>query len=362
MPADVFIFIADAGSLPTLWQVVVGAWVFAVGACVGSFLNVVIYRLPAGLSIAYPPSHCPACKRPIRVYDNIPIVSWLLLRGRCRRCHAPIPSRYAWVELCSGLALLGLAATGPLAGCGSFDDALGAAEAVAAWGQVAFLAVLLASVWSAAMIARDGHRPPNRLFATPLVVGLGCGFAFPSLYSLPINAALGEPGLSFALSNSARGLVGAAVAATAASLVAASIVATSIVAVGGPARKPAPGKRTGSALTIVGWAAIAGLFLGWQMALAALAIAAVMHVFDAIASRAKALPRSRPPETGWLVGHAASVTIVALSREAWTQAAFTAAAQETGDVLRWWPLAALAVIAACAWTARLAVRRLPPSD
>ena len=78
------------------------------GACVGSFLNVCIYRLPAGLSIAYPPSTCPQCQQPIRFYDNIPVLSYLLLRGRCRQCNAAIAPRYPLVELITGLAALAL--------------------------------------------------------------------------------------------------------------------------------------------------------------------------------------------------------------------------------------------------------------
>ncbi len=68
------------------------------GACVGSFLNVVIYRLPRGESVVFPPSHCPSCGRGIKSYDNIPLVSWLLLRGKCRFCSQPISARYIAIE------------------------------------------------------------------------------------------------------------------------------------------------------------------------------------------------------------------------------------------------------------------------
>ena len=75
------------------------AWVFAVGAVVGSFLNVVIARVPKGESIVSPGSRCPRCKNAIAWYDNVPIVSWLILRARCRRCGLPISVRYPLVEL-----------------------------------------------------------------------------------------------------------------------------------------------------------------------------------------------------------------------------------------------------------------------
>jgi leader peptidase (prepilin peptidase)/N-methyltransferase len=79
-------------------------YTFALGAVVGSFLNVLIYRLPREMSvIRTPPSSCPACSTPIRWYDNIPLLSWLVLRGRCRKCREPISIRYPLVELTAGL-------------------------------------------------------------------------------------------------------------------------------------------------------------------------------------------------------------------------------------------------------------------
>jgi leader peptidase (prepilin peptidase)/N-methyltransferase len=84
------------GSLAVTW--VFTGTLFVLGACIGSFLNVVIYRVPTGLSIVSPPSRCPHCETFLRAADNIPIVSWLLLRGRCRNCAAPISARYPLVE------------------------------------------------------------------------------------------------------------------------------------------------------------------------------------------------------------------------------------------------------------------------
>lgn len=81
--------------------------VFVFGALVGSFLNVCIHRIPGGESIAFPASHCPLCKAPIKPYDNVPIVSWLLLRGRCRSCAAGIAIRYPLVEMLGGIAAVG---------------------------------------------------------------------------------------------------------------------------------------------------------------------------------------------------------------------------------------------------------------
>jgi leader peptidase (prepilin peptidase)/N-methyltransferase len=83
-------------------------FVFAFGCCIGSFLNVVIYRLPREKSLVHPGSSCPHCGKAIRFYDNIPLLSWLALGAKCRTCKAPISARYFVVELLTGSAFLGL--------------------------------------------------------------------------------------------------------------------------------------------------------------------------------------------------------------------------------------------------------------
>jgi leader peptidase (prepilin peptidase)/N-methyltransferase len=85
------------------------AFVFVFGLLIGSFLNVVIHRLPAGESVVRPPSHCPVCDRPIAPYDNVPVLSYLLLRGRCRHCSTHISLRYPLVELVTGCVFAGIA-------------------------------------------------------------------------------------------------------------------------------------------------------------------------------------------------------------------------------------------------------------
>lgn len=79
---------------------------FAIGAGIGSFLNVCILRLPAGGSLLHPPSRCPKCRTRLKWYDNIPLVSWLVLRGRCRACRKPISWQYPLVEGLTGLFFL----------------------------------------------------------------------------------------------------------------------------------------------------------------------------------------------------------------------------------------------------------------
>lgn len=79
------------------------ALAFLLGACIGSFLNVVVYRIPAGESLIFPPSHCPRCHHRLGPTENVPIVGWLWLRGRCRHCHTAIAPRYPLVETATAL-------------------------------------------------------------------------------------------------------------------------------------------------------------------------------------------------------------------------------------------------------------------
>jgi leader peptidase (prepilin peptidase)/N-methyltransferase len=91
-----FVTLDEMMGLPPAFFV---AAVAAVGALIGSFLNVVIHRIPRDESIAFPASHCPTCGTAIKPYDNIPVIGWALLRGRCRSCRAPISARYPAVEI-----------------------------------------------------------------------------------------------------------------------------------------------------------------------------------------------------------------------------------------------------------------------
>lgn len=90
---------ATFGIIPVL----MAAWL---GACFGSFSNVLIYRLPRNLSVVGPRSFCPSCRKTVAWYDNIPVLSWLLLRGRCRHCSCSVPVRYLLVELAGAACML----------------------------------------------------------------------------------------------------------------------------------------------------------------------------------------------------------------------------------------------------------------
>jgi leader peptidase (prepilin peptidase)/N-methyltransferase len=148
-----------------------------VGALLGSFLNVVIARVPQGLSVVRPRSRCPACGAPIAWYDNVPVVSWVLLRARCRRCRAPISARYPLVEL------------------------LGAGAALAAWARhglsLAALAELLFALLLVALSFIDvaTWTLPNALTWPLLALGVGAAAIgagpAPSLASSAAGAAVG---------------------------------------------------------------------------------------------------------------------------------------------------------------------------
>jgi leader peptidase (prepilin peptidase)/N-methyltransferase len=95
-----------------MFNILIVTIIFIFGMCIGSFLNVCIYRLPESKSIADPPrSICPSCKSHIRFYDNIPVLSYIWLKGRCRDCDAPISFRYPLVEMMSGSFAVGLLLT-----------------------------------------------------------------------------------------------------------------------------------------------------------------------------------------------------------------------------------------------------------
>ena len=89
-----------------IWMIYWSAIILALGLCFGSFLNVCIWRIPKEKSVAWPPSACPKCGTRIKGYDNIPVLSWLLLRGKCRSCKAPISIGYPLIELLTGMFFL----------------------------------------------------------------------------------------------------------------------------------------------------------------------------------------------------------------------------------------------------------------
>jgi leader peptidase (prepilin peptidase)/N-methyltransferase len=157
------------------------------GLVVGSFLNVVIHRLPRGISLAYPGSRCPACEAAIAPWDNVPVLAWLWLRGRCRRCGAGIAPRYPLVEAFTALVFTAIALRH------------GASAMTLVW--LAFAAALIA----AAAIDFDHRIIPDEISVGGLVVALvavpsaqwadGTAFFLPALERALLGALLGAGAL-----------------------------------------------------------------------------------------------------------------------------------------------------------------------
>ncbi len=165
-------------------QVAVIVVVALLGLAVGSFLNVVVWRVPRGDSVVSPPSACPKCGRAIRVRDNVPVLSWLLLRGRCRDCAEPISARYPLVEAATAVifALIALRFTTE----GSNTAAL-----------PAFLYLGAISI-ALALIDLDTHRLPNAIVVPAYPVGfalIGAASAAAGDWSALLRALLGAAAL-----------------------------------------------------------------------------------------------------------------------------------------------------------------------
>jgi leader peptidase (prepilin peptidase)/N-methyltransferase len=176
--------------------VVVPSLLGVLGAAIGSFLNVVIHRVPAGLSVVHPASACPSCAAPVRPFDNIPVISWFVLRGRCRDCGAAFSVRYALIELATALAFAALAV---LHLPGILSSAT-AAEAVSATLVLVAHLYLAAISIALAAIDLDTHRLPDAIVLPSYIVGVvllgGAAIAGGDLESLA-RAAAGA-GLLFA--------------------------------------------------------------------------------------------------------------------------------------------------------------------
>lgn len=145
-----------------------GGVFFVLGSVVGSFLNVCIHRMPRGESLVRPGSHCPHCGRAIPWYLNIPLLSWLLLRGRCRFCAAPISPRYFAVELLTGLLFLG---------CWLVHGRTSAAVALVYAGVMAGLVV-------ATFIDFEHFIIPDEITLGGIGVGVLCSFVLPGLHGV----------------------------------------------------------------------------------------------------------------------------------------------------------------------------------
>ncbi|MFO0890795.1 MAG: prepilin peptidase [Isosphaeraceae bacterium] len=162
-----------------------GLLVFVVGTVVGSFLNVCIYRIPWEKSVIWPGSTCPRCWNPIAAQDNVPILSWLALRGECRVCGAPISVRYPLIELLVGLLFLAFYYVDVVQGTrGPYGH-----EIVAPLSTFGYHAILAALLVAATFIDYDLFIIPDQITVTGMVLGLGLGTLFPWVRPEPSAAA-----------------------------------------------------------------------------------------------------------------------------------------------------------------------------
>jgi len=152
-----------------MFEIVSNIFVFLSGICIGSFLNVCVYRMGREQSVVKPSSRCPHCQKPIRWFDNIPLLSFLLLRGKCRDCGGKISFRYFFIELLTGVIFLAL-----------YRD-LGLSDRFFAY------AILLSGLIVATFVDFDFQIIPDEISLGGIAVGLIFSFLFPTIHSTPLH-------------------------------------------------------------------------------------------------------------------------------------------------------------------------------
>jgi len=173
---------------------VVAGMIAVFGLAIGSFLNVVAYRVPLGLSVVSPASACPGCGSEISARDNVPVLSWLVLRGKCRHCAEPISPRYLVVEAITAVVFVAIALR-------FLPDVLGAATAAAkVSGTLVLVAFLYLGAISVALTAidLDVHRLPDAIVLPSYAVGV---------VLLGVAALLGGQGVAFATALAGAGIL-----------------------------------------------------------------------------------------------------------------------------------------------------------
>ncbi|MBC8872946.1 MAG: prepilin peptidase [Planctomycetes bacterium] len=273
------------------FEFLVAAWFFMFGASIGSFLNVVIYRSPQGLSLLGS-SRCPFCRSKIRSYHNIPVFAWIALRGRCRDCRLPISSRYPVIEFATGLIFVVLAIFELFLAGENLPADYGDLRLNITWlmGRVpldlvaVFLyhATLLSILLSWAMIKFDGHVLPRFYMFLALAVGLAVpavnGSVQPVSWVSTVPAWIAEYGWMVRLDTSVVGLAVGLVT---------GLAFSSIRVV----NKPSPTQRPGYVRDAMAMFGIVGLYLGWQAVLSVVGIVACARLLSALGTAGK-------PETG----------------------------------------------------------------
>jgi leader peptidase (prepilin peptidase) / N-methyltransferase len=277
----------DLSTEPACW--IFAAWFTFLGSAVGSFLNVVVYRVPNGLSISWPGSHCPRCKHAIRWYDNVPVLAWLWLRRRCRDCGQSISVRYPLVESLTAALFLLLFVVEVFGNGHNLPVRVPlAADQSATYSELQALAVcvlhlgLLCTLIASALMTLDGHRPPWRLFVPLLVAGYVASLIWPWLHPQPAGSDIAESAWAGLIDSSVGLGIGYGLGRAARWL----------------GRRVAGIGKAG--YQIGGEAMLLGLVLGWQAAVVLVPISMVLEELTRLASLA--WPRlSRVTAAVWLV-------------------------------------------------------------
>ena len=312
--------------VPWWGNLLIALWFWCFGANVGSFMNVVVFRLPLGRSVVHPRSRCPKCGNWIAWFDNLPVLSWLLLRGQCRHCALPIAARYPTVEALVAAIFLVLAFVGPATGGGNLPPPILKRPAlvvmeyefdVMLWLLYAFHMLLICTLICAALIRYDRYRAPWRLYVPALVVGFVAPLIWPDLRPVACHEIVDSwlPSVGAALDGICGLLMGALLGLAAST----------------PRWRPNRQRLLWSEIPALG---LCGLFLGWQAISVLAVIAGVLDLLSAGGGPVK----SKLLRCPW-VGHLVVGTVVYL--------------------MIWRPLAAhaswLVATEAAAWTSGAAI-------
>ena len=263
-------------------EAMTGFWFFVVGSCVGSFLNVVIYRVPLRLSVFSKRSHCPGCGEPIQGRDNLPLVGWLKLGGRCRHCRMAIASRYPLVELTTGLIFLLLYFIELISGGTNIPVRPPNLHAGALWilfytkwdlvGLYLYHCFAICVLFTWAMIRRDRNRVPVSSVTTMLIIAAAVPMLFHHLLPVPMVSSSATVS-GFQIVDDFSGTTKAQVAGLAAGIAVAGLA--------GVIARLSPALR--AAGDVPSWLVI-GICFGWQAVIGTAVLIAVWTTLKSVSA------------------------------------------------------------------------------
>ncbi len=274
-------------------ETLVAVWFFVFGSMVGSFINVVVWRMPRGVSVVSRGSACPYCQARIRLADNIPVFGWIKLGGRCRVCRLPISPRYPIVEAVFGLVFLlmffvELQSAGANLPGGQRYISRGILQVIVStkWDLIliyVFHMTLLVMLMTWSLMAWDGSRIPVKTVSFALLVGFAVPWFFPYVHPVPWIDDADQWFTEFPwLQRTVTAFLGLACGFIIGSLLQAMLDGTA-----------SPGSRDGLAVTVA--LATIGLFTGWQ-----LVTYVVLQFGILISLRDFGVYSKRMPACGWL--------------------------------------------------------------